>query len=323
MASSPRVGIVIPVHGQSRLTRNVLEELLAQRDLDRTEIVVVDDASPDDTRAVLEGFGDRIRTVLLDRNAGFAAACNAGARAVAADATSFVFMNNDIVPTHGWLPALTEYVAAHERVGIAGSKLLFPDETIQHAGVVVCEDLIPRHVYAGFPGDHPAVCRSRRFQIVTAGCALVRRDVFERLGAFDEAFVNGYEDVDLCLRANAAGHEVHYVHTSVLYHFESLSRVEAAENRNRQLYLERWGDTLAPDELSTYLADGLIEIERGLSYPLRFRISPQLATIDLEGRAGEADRLLAQRARMSLKLLRETIRLKVRLGEIPEVGSTD
>src|SRR6202040_3852687 len=88
----------------------------------------------------------------------------------------------------------------------------------------ICQDRYPRHVYTGFPADHPAVETARRFQIVTAACALMRREAFTLAGGFDTSFANGYEDVDLCLRLGELGYEVHYCPRSVVYHLESITR---------------------------------------------------------------------------------------------------
>ncbi len=99
---------------------------------------------------------------------------------------------------------------------------------MQHAGVVFAANGFPVHVYYGFPGDHPAVNKARRFKAVTGACLLVRRRVFEQLGGLDPAFHNVYEDVDLCLRALEAGREVHYCPESVAYHLQSVTRGDPA-----------------------------------------------------------------------------------------------
>src|SRR4051794_28907328 len=193
-----RCSIVIPVHGRAGLTRQCLDTILSARPHAATELIVVDDASTDDTPALLRSYGDAIRIVSRSENGGFAQACNDGARATAGE--HVVFLNNDTRPVAGWLDALVAVADANPRAGAVGSKLLFPHDTVQHAGVVVCQDGHPRHLYAGFPADHPAVCRPRRLQAVTAASMLVPREALERAGGFDTAFRNSLEDTDLCLR---------------------------------------------------------------------------------------------------------------------------
>src|SRR5262249_47182435 len=149
---------------------------------------------------------------------------------------------------------------SHPEVSIVGSKLVYPDNTIQHAGVVICQDHYPRHIYTGFPADHPAVCKSRAFQIVTGACMLVRRAAFERAGGLDPSFRNGFEDVDFCLRLRKAGLEVHYCAESVVEHLESVSpgRFRHA-GKNVSLYRQRWFERVQPDDVKYYLEDGLLQ----------------------------------------------------------------
>src|SRR5581483_3603698 len=283
------------------------------------------DASDAITRDLLAAYGSSIRVVRHERNTGFATACNDGAAAAAAGAEYLVFLNNDTIAEPGWLDTLVRYADARPTVAVVGSKLLFPGGTVQHAGVVVCQDGYPRHVYSGFPGDHPAVNKTRRFQIVTAACALVRRPLFDAAGGFDTTYRNGYEDVDLCLRLGAQGHEVHYCHESVLYHLESLSRAErtAEYDHNDQLYRSRWADRVRPDEFTYYLEDGLITVSHTYHYPMRLRISPLLAVVE-EHPVDRMDDLVDIRAKQVFNLVRENIRLMARVREAElrnEVGA--
>jgi GT2 family glycosyltransferase len=311
-----RCSVIIPVYNKAPLTRQCLDALLSRPPQGAdAEILVVDDRSTDATRQLLDGYGARVRVLTHLTNTGFAAACNDGAAAAAGE--YLVFLNNDTVPQPGWLDALVRYADGHPRAAAVGAKLLFPNDTVQHAGVVICPDLMPRHVYAGFPADHPAVNVSRRFQVVTAACLLVRRALFEQSGGFDTAFVNGFEDVDLCLRLGERGHEVHYCHESVLYHLESVTRPSrsAAEKANVRLYRSRWADRVRPDELQYYLADGLLRVEHRSFYPISFVISPLLGAVSGSEGGSEAGRLLNARSKQVLELLKENIRLNVRVQE--------
>lgn len=317
--ADPIVSIVIPVFNRASLTRAILDALLAGQSGPPLELIVVDDASSDETPKLLGGYRDRIRVVTQVENQGFGRACNDGAAAASGSSEFLLFLNNDISPCAGWLDALVDHARTHDAAGVVGSKLLFPNDTVQHAGVVICQDLLPRHIYAGFPAEHPAVEKSRQFRIVTGGCSLVRREVFDALGGFDDAFLNGYEDVDFCLRAGEAGWEVHYCHRSVLYHYESLSRDRSLDNKvNGRRYLERWADTLAPDDVSYFVEDGLLEIAYRDTYPLEFRVSPELAAVAGDDRL--ADRLLHERAGQVMELLRMNIRRALDEGELPRAG---
>jgi GT2 family glycosyltransferase len=307
-----RCSVVIPVCNQAALTRQCVDLLLAQPEVG-CEIIVVDDVSTDETPQVLASYGNRIRVVERVANGGFAAACNDGA--AAASGEYLVFLNNDTRPIPGWLAALVRYADDHPRAALVGCKLLFPDGTVQHAGVAICQDRYPRHLYVGFPADHPAVNRSRRFQVASAACALVRASAFREAGGFDVSYRNGYEDVDLCLRLGARGHEVHYCHESVVYHLEGQSGGRRQASRaNAQLYRARWARQVQPDDLQYYVADGLLTLGYPAdSYPLRLEVSPWLATVKGDDRA--ADRLLHLRSRQVAVLLREVVRLLAHVQE--------
>jgi GT2 family glycosyltransferase len=306
-----KCSIVIPVHNQAALTRQCLEALLGEPSTVSCEMIVVDDASTDTTAELLSGYTDGVRVVSRRENGGFAAACNDGA--AAAGGEYLVFLNNDTIPTAGWLDTLVAHAEGNGEAAAVGAKLLFPNETVQHAGVVICQDRLPRHLYVGFPKDHPATSKSRRFQVVTAACMLVRRAIFERVDGFDSAFRNSLEDADLCLRLGELGHEVHYCHQSVLYHLESVSRGKRSDEteHNIRLFRSRWQDRVKPDELDYYKEDGLLRFHYGERYPLRLEVSPEVATIENDGRAAESERLLDASSRQVLDLLKETVRLTV------------
>jgi GT2 family glycosyltransferase len=304
-----RCSIVIPVFNRASVTRQCLDALLESIPSE-VEVVVVDDGSRDTTPDLLRSYGERVRVVTHDRNLGFGRACNAGAST--SSAQFIVFLNNDTLPLEGWLDALVGYAESHDRAAVVGSRLMFSNETIQHAGVVICQDRVPRHLYAGFPSHHPAVRKSRRFQIVTAACAIVRRVAFEGVGVFDSNFTNGYEDVDLCLRLGERGHEIHYCSESALYHLEMVTRGDASNQPNHDVYMRRWGSRVRPDDFRYYLEDGLIEVSYPDYYPVEMSISPHLATIREDG---SADRMLALRARQVFEAQRENVRLKLQLPD--------
>jgi GT2 family glycosyltransferase len=313
----PRCSVIIPVHNRTSLTRQCLNTLLeGHPESVNFEIIVVDDASTDSTQQLLTDYREQVRVVTHARNTGFAAACNDGV--AAASGEYLVFLNNDAIPNAGWLDALVRYAESHPDAAVVGSKLLFPNDTIQHAGVVLCQDLYPRHLYAGFPSDHPAVNKSRRFQVVTAACMLVRREPFEQVGGFDTAFRNGLEDVDLCLRLGERGSEVHYCHESVLYHLESLSGGWSENKKeNARLYRSRWAHRVQPDDFHYYLEDGLLKVSYAhtWSYPIHLTVSPLLAVMDEDEHERRADQLLNVRSRQVFDLLRETIHLTLRARE--------
>lgn len=315
-AQLPGVTVVIPVHNKSTITRQCLEAILAEEYPGASrEIIVVDDGSKDATPAMLDGYGRRIRVLRGAEAQGFAAACNAGVEAAQHDLV--VLLNNDTIPTAGWLTTLVQFAVDHPAAAVVGSKLIFPNDTIQHAGVVFGIDKEPHHIYAGFPKDHPATTKSRQFQVVTAACALFRRQVWNELGGLDTSYKNGWEDVDYCMRVGEAGHQILYCADCIVYHFESATRdlLSTVERENRALFGKRWRDKIVPDDIGYYAEDELFSIVYGARNPIQITVSPLLAGITTGEEDRLADKILYDRARQVMILLRNNIVLNVRVDE--------
>jgi GT2 family glycosyltransferase len=308
---------VIPTYNGLHLVRTCLTTLVAHPPQECDwRLVVVDDASSDGTASQLRAeFGEAIELVARERNGGFATACNAGAEHAGA-VDLLVFLNNDTIPIAGWLDALVAVTAEDPRVGAVGAKLLFPNGTVQHAGVAVSRDGWPRHLYTGFPGEHPAVNRPKQLAAVTAACILVERELFEHLDGFDTAFLNGYEDIDFCHRITASGRTIRYEPRSVLYHLESVTRwpdgVPHSTEENDRLYRERWAGRIPADDVQHWLDDGLIDVEYTPNPPQRLAVSPLLATVLREdGQPAPLERLLELRSGQVLDLQSARIRSAV------------
>lgn len=253
--------IIIPVWNKRELTEQCLTELARVTSGISYEVIVVDNCSTDDTAHFLSQLSGDIQIIRNSENFGFAKACNQGAQA--ARGRFLIFLNNDTIPLSNWLSALVAEVTSHPEVGIVGSKLLYEDDTIQHAGVVFSrEGLMPYHLYRRFHRDHPVVNQRRTFQSVTAACMLIRREVFETEGGFDEGFQNGFEDVDLCLKVSDKGWQIVYQPLSVLYHLESQTPGRKTHDQANALkFLRQWGERwwLADEDLY-YYADGYMSV---------------------------------------------------------------
>ncbi len=256
--------IIIPLYNMVELTRQCLLNLAQVTTEVRYEVVLVDNHSTDGTNQLLSSLGGDVQIIRNPSNLGFAKACNQGARV--AKGEHLVFLNNDTIPLKGWLEALLEEVRSHSDVDIVGSKLLYPDNTIQHAGVVLSRGpLTPYHVFHKASPDLPAVNIRKEFQAVTAACMLVRKKIFDELGGFDEDFVNGFEDVDFCLRVRQLGKKVVYQPQSCLYHLESQSPGRKKHDlTNAKRFIERWKHMWLVDEDLVAHQDGYI-IQNGLN----------------------------------------------------------
>ncbi len=310
----PTCSLIIPAYNLASVTKQCLDRLLsAPAGKHDFEVIVVDDASSDGTAELLTTYGRSIRVLTHGRNQGFAVACNDGAKL--AEGRYLVFLNNDTLPLHGWLDELVAHAESRPEAAVIGSKLLHPDGTIQHAGMAIDADLEPRHLYLGFPADHPAVSKPRTFPMVTGACMLVRRSAFEAAGGFDAAFCNGYEDVDFCLRIGKLGREVHYCPTSEVIHLESVSEGRTRRDAaNHAIYCSRWKPSLKPNDIHYYVEDGLIRMTYGTTTPLKLSVSPVLAVVDREEKIDEFETLLMARSRQVDELLKENIRLRIHRG---------
>ncbi len=245
--SSLRAGlcsIVIPVFNAAHLTQQCLEAIRAYTPDVRYEIVVVDNASTDFTPELLSTSPD-VRCIRNEQNQGFAVACNQGA--AIAQGEYVLFLNNDTIPRAGWLRPLIEVLQSKPTIGIAGSKLIYPQSgLIQHAGVAVTPDGNPINMYRLFPADLPEANVSRIMPGVTGASLMMRTRQFLELGGFDERYLNGYEDVDLCLRARQVGLASYYCHTSEFDHFESMTPGrQTFDAVNNKLLRSEWAGSLA------------------------------------------------------------------------------
>jgi GT2 family glycosyltransferase len=206
------------------------------------ELIIVDNGSLDETPERLRAWEHIACIVTLTPNRNFAGGINAGIRAARGDV--LVLLNNDLEITPGALETLAEE-AAKSDVGIVGTRLLYPDGRIQHGGFGWRDrDILSTfHHFHGAPGDLPAARSVVDLDVVTGACIAARRTVLEELNGFDEGYVNGWEDVDLCLRARAAGHRVVYRGDVHLVHHESVTAGTGwNSDGNLALFRSRWGE---------------------------------------------------------------------------------
>lgn len=257
------ITIIIPVFNNVQLTKNCLESIYDNTPSESFNLLVIDNASTDQTPEYLARFAKSNFSFLRNEtNLGFAKANNQGSRLATSE--KLLFLNNDTLVTSGWLKELDEELSQNGNK-LTSPKLLYPDQTIQHAGMVFSESKnqfgqnIIYHLYRNFPQDHLAVNKKRNFQAVTGACMLIERDYFLALGGFAENYLNGFEDVDLCLKIREAGGKITYCPKSVVYHLEGKTPGRfnnTVENTN--FFFSRWGKKIIPDEKFYYQQDGFV-----------------------------------------------------------------
>lgn len=239
-----KASVIVPAWNNLHLTEQCLLSL--RETAPDSERIVVDNGSTDGTLSKLSSDFREVLTIHNTRNTGFAKACNQGAKF--ATGRVVVFLNNDTRAHPGWLEPLVEALE-DPSIWVVGSLLLYPNGTVQHAGMAVRGNLQWAHLYGGSdPNSAPGIRTAKDLQAVTGACLAMRRCDFANLGGFDEEYVNGYEDVDLCMRVKKAGGRIRYEPRSVLTHYEGQTEGRFdAESQNIVRFYAKWRRDLKPD----------------------------------------------------------------------------
>jgi len=254
-----KISIIIPIYNQKKYTQACLESIFKYDSKYEFEIIVVDNGSRDGSRDYLSELESKSKIFVIrnKKNFGFAKACNQGAGV--AKGEYLLFLNNDTVVTDKWLDILVEELDANKAIGIVGPKLLYPDGTVQHAGVVFDEHKWPHHIYKKENADALYVNKKRQFQCLTAACFLVRKGIFIKVDGFDEAYLNGLEDLDLCLKVKGLGCGILYCPESVVYHHESITEGRSNyDEKNVKTFFSRWEEKIIVDYKNYIKEDGMI-----------------------------------------------------------------
>lgn len=243
------VTIIILTWNKIQFTKYCLYYLYKYTNYPNWDLIVVDNGSTDETQQFLKKFQrthENCQIILNSRNLGFAKGNNQGIKQ--AKGQYIVFLNNDVFVTANWLIELVNCSKSDPNVGIVGTKLIYPqNRRIQHAGVVFSLRGKPFHVYRNQKSTDKQVNIQKSYNAVTAACMLVKRNLIEELGGFDERFkIGGYEDVDLCLRARLKKYIILYCPKSEMLHYEygssqQIERFNEMAKRNFSIFMKKWG----------------------------------------------------------------------------------
>lgn len=246
----PDVSIVVPVYNQVQFTLACVEGLLAHRSRFRFEILIGDDASTD---ATAQAFAEPIaglRHVRHDQNLGFVRNCNR--TAALARGRFIVMLNNDTLVLPGWLDELIDVLEGNPAVGLAGSKLIYPDGRLQECGAIVWRDGSAWNFGRLDDPRRPEHNYLRGVDFVSGASIALPTALWISLGGFDEHFVPAYaEDADLAFRVRAAGLYTLVQPLSQVLHFEGVSSgtdlgqgAKAYQTQNLAKLYERWKGVL-------------------------------------------------------------------------------
>jgi len=255
-----KVSVIVPTRNHGADVDRCLESIFSKTTYKDFEIVLLDNGSdePDSLRrfARWPKRDRRVKVVRYDVPFNYSRINNYAVEH--SDGHYVLLLNNDTeVITADWMEAMVEQ-AQRPAIGAVGGLLLYPDGSIQHAGIVTGLGGVAAHSHRGFPGDSPgyvgALLTISNFSAITGACLMVRRAVWDEVGGLDEEFAVAYNDVDFGLRVCEAGYRNVFLPHVKLYHFESKSRgLETTPekihrfDKEKQLMRERWKTDSATD----------------------------------------------------------------------------
>lgn len=228
---TPLISLLIPTRDRVEILRPCVDAILARTEYPNFEVLILDNQSecPDTLAYMSEVMkrDARVRVLQWDKPFNYSAINNFGARHARGEILGLV--NNDIEPINGdWLDEMVRQ-AVRQEIGCVGAKLYYPNDTIQHGGVILGLGGVAGHAHKHFdrssPGYFYRLHLVHNLSAVTAACLLVRKEVFEQVGGLDETNLPiAFNDVDFCLKVRAAGYRNLWTPYAELYHHESASR---------------------------------------------------------------------------------------------------
>ena len=255
----PHVTIVIPTRDRLDHLSRCIASVLSRSTYGAFDIVIVDNGSVEPT--TLDYFkqlqqDSHVSVMRIDEPFNYSRLNNLAAARAAG--SLLCFLNNDVeIISADWLEEMVSH-AVQEGVGAVGAMLYYPDDTVQHAGVILGLGGIASHAHRGQPrgkpGNNARAALTQTFSAVTAACMVVRKSAFDAVGGFDETLAVAYNDIDLCLKLQARGLRNVWTPFAELYHFESVSRGDDTQGESRPRFLaesqamrDRWKGLLTAD----------------------------------------------------------------------------
>ncbi|EGO8177434.1 glycosyltransferase family 2 protein [Enterococcus faecalis] len=253
--SEKLVSIIIPTKNGYKDVQRCVSSIIEKTTYQNYEIIMADNGSTDPKMHELyaefeQQLPGRFFVESIDIPFNFSTINNRAAKK--AHGEYLLFLNNDTeVITENWLTLMVSF-AQQERIGCVGAKLLYPNNTVQHAGVILGLGGVAGHGHYGYPhgdlGYFGRLAINVNYSAVTAACLLMKKADFDAVGGFEEAFTVAFNDVDLCLKVQALGRDNVWLHEAELYHFESQTRGYDDKGKKKKRFEqekvmmeEKWG----------------------------------------------------------------------------------
>ena len=245
----PKVSIVIPVYNQFEYTWDCLKSIYNNTKDISYEIIIGDDGSTDRT-VHLERYAKGIKIIRNPENLRFLRNCNHAAKEAKGD--YILFLNNDTQVTPDWLSSLLELIESDEKIGMVGSKLVYPDGSLQEAGGIIWNDASGWNYGRSDDASKPEYNYVREVDYISGAAIMIRHSLWKEIGGFDELFAPAYcEDSDLAFEVRKKGYKVMYQPKSVVIHFEGISNgtdvsagLKKYQVENSQKFREKWKNEL-------------------------------------------------------------------------------
>ena len=250
-AGQELVSIIIPVYNNLQFTHKCLAAVFQNTAYTNYEVIVIDNASTDDTAVYLENLNDdRVRVITNEDNQGFVGACRQGVEA--ADGSYLLFLNNDTEVQPNWMSALVKTFERYPDCGAAGAKLVYPNGHLQEAGAIIFKDGFGWNFGRGLSPNDPRFNFVREVDYCSGAALMVSKTAWDTTGGFDERYAPAYyEDTDLCFALRKASYKVYYQPQSVVVHHEGMtagtsldSGFKAYQEVNRNKFVEKWRTVL-------------------------------------------------------------------------------
>jgi GT2 family glycosyltransferase/glycosyltransferase involved in cell wall biosynthesis/ADP-heptose:LPS heptosyltransferase/2-polyprenyl-3-methyl-5-hydroxy-6-metoxy-1,4-benzoquinol methylase/thioredoxin-like negative regulator of GroEL len=251
--SLPLVSIIIPVFNKIDFTKKCLQAVAKNTEYSNYEVIILDNGSTDGTKEFLDqlcGSDHRIKVKHSDENLGFVKGCNLAAES--ARGKYILFLNNDTEVQPGWLSALVEFAETHEDCGAVGSKLVYPDGTLQEAGGIIFSDGEGWNFGRGGHPMDPAFNYVREVDYCSGASLMVKANLWNKIGGFDLRYAPAYyEDSDLCFEIRKLGYKVYYNYKSMVIHHEGKTSgtvltegFKRYQLLNKSKFVDKWSKEL-------------------------------------------------------------------------------
>jgi len=251
--SPKKVSIVVLTWNKLNYTKKCFNFLKRNTKYANWEVIVVDNGSTDGTIDYLKekkrSEGEKYKIILNSKNLGYAGGVNQGIKAAHGD--YILLLNNDVYVWENWLTNMVDTIEGEEEISVVGARLIYPQNNrIQHAGIAFIRKIEPLHIYKNSSINNPNVNEVRSVDAVTGACMLIKREIIDEIGFFDERFkFGGFEDTDFCLRSRIKGYKIIYLPTSVAFHDERISSSQIHNyyivfKKNYKLFMKKWGRIL-------------------------------------------------------------------------------